>query len=294
MSAEPANPQPHIGQELRQRREAAGKTHAQISAELRIQAQFLDAIEKLDKAALPSIGYVLGYVRAYAMHLGMNGKDAVERYKIDSEVPENLGMRTSPHFVPQRQIRLPRGFFAATAILCGGAVLALWYSAQSEQRSQALNVQSGLNIAETNTAEPQPVDPDLMAFKATAPTWIQIKNSDGKTIISRILITGESWQTDVNNNVSLSARDSGALELYLGGEFIGRLGRKGIPMTDVPMPAVPREFAADALNAAEAPDTQAVNTQAVNTTDGGSSEGGGDPAPSQIDTASAAQGPLPE
>jgi cytoskeleton protein RodZ len=80
-----------------------------------------------------------------------------------------------------------------------------------------------------------------MTFKATAPTWVEIKDETGDVIISRILVTGESWQTDVDNNVSLSARDSGALELYLGGELMGNLGKKGIPMRNVPMPAVPRQ-----------------------------------------------------
>lgn len=242
---------PHIGETLRLAREEAGLSFAEISGALKIQAPFLEAIEGLDKTALPSIGYVLGYVRAYAMHLGLDGKEAVERYKIDSEVPENLGMRTAPHFVPQRNIRLPRGFFAAMTILCCAAVLAFWYGSHTDAQTLALNTDTRLNIPEGGEAVPVSIDPDLMTFKATAPTWVQIKDANGQKIISRILVTGESWQTDIDNNVSLSARDSGALELYIGGEFIGRLGRKGVPMADVPMPAVPREFAADALKAAE-------------------------------------------
>ena len=251
MSAETIDIKPHIGEDLRRAREEAGLSFAQVSETLRIQGPFLQAIETLDKASLPSIGYVLGYVRAYAMHVGLDGKEAVERYKIDSEVPENLGMRDAPHFVPQRHIRLPKGFFAATTIISCAAVLALWYGSHTNANSAGLGPDTRLNIPEGGAPVAVSIDPDLMTFKATAPTWVEIRDSKRQKIISRILVTGESWQTDVDSGVSLSARDSGALELYIGGEFIGRLGRKGIPMTEVPMPAVPREFAADALKAAE-------------------------------------------
>lgn len=245
---EPLNDAPnalpsHIGQDLKDAREAAGLSQREISESLRIQPAFIDAIETLNTDALPSIGYVLGYVRAYAQKLGLNPQECVERYKIDSEVPENLGMRTMPHFVPQRQLRLPRGFFAAITVMSFAAILAIWYGAQNSGKTAALQGETRLNTPAAGTSEAVPVDPNLMTFKATAPTWVQIKDSGGKVIISRILVTGESWQTDVDNNVSLSARDSGALELYIGGELMGNLGKKGIPMMDVPMPAVPRDGA---------------------------------------------------
>jgi len=100
----------HIGTELRDAREALGMSYGDVAELTKIQPQFLEAIENLAKSELPSIGYVLGYVRSYAKTMGMDGASAVARYKVDSEVPENLGMRDRPHFVPQRKIRLPRGF----------------------------------------------------------------------------------------------------------------------------------------------------------------------------------------
>ena len=252
--------QRHIGEDLRIARIDAGVTHSEISETLKIQSVFLDAIERLDLDALPSIGYVLGYVRAYALHLGMDGKEAVERYKADVKIPENLGMRSTPHFVPKRQIRLPRGFFAAVTMVCCASVVAFWYGFQTDAQSAALPAQTGLSAANTSIAEPEPIDPDLMTFKAIAPTWVQIKDQFGNSIISRVLVTGETWETGIYANVSLSARDSGALELYIGGELMGRLGKKGIPMADIPMPAVPREFAVslpDSVTAGDAPADQA-------------------------------------
>lgn len=256
MEPEQDSPAPHIGEKLRAAREQDGMSHAQISETLRIQASFLDAIERLDKDALPSIGYVLGYVRAYASFLGLNGQEAVDAYKIDSQIPQNLGMRQSPHFVPKRDIRAPRGFFAATTVLSCAAVLAFWYGSQTDAQSAAISSSSGFSAVDTPVPTPSVIDPDLMTIKAIAPSWVQIKNKDGQVVISRILVAGETYQTDVDSGILLSARDSGALELFIGGERMGSLGRQGIPMQDIPMPAVPRvnmdTEAAAALEAANA------------------------------------------
>lgn len=256
MEPEQDTPAPHIGEKLRVAREARGETHAQISEILKVQSSFLDAIERLDSEALPSIGYVLGYVRAYAGYLGLNGQDAVNAYKVDSQIPKNLGRRNIPHFVPKREIRAPRGFFAATTVLSCAAVLAFWYGSQTDAQSAALSSPSGFSTADTQSPEPSEIDPDLMTIKAIAPSWVQIKDKDGQVVISRILIAGETYKTDVDAGIFLSARDSGALELYIGAERMGSLGRKGIPMKDIPMPAVPRHNldtdAAAALEAANA------------------------------------------
>jgi len=117
----------HIGTELREIRLALGLSYADVATVTKIQPQFLEAIENLAKSELPSIGYVLGYVRSYAKALGMDGASAVARYKIDSEVPENLGMRDRPHFVPQRKIRLPRGLFSALTVVAVAGMLTVWY-----------------------------------------------------------------------------------------------------------------------------------------------------------------------
>lgn len=255
MDSDTATDMPHIGTRLREAREQDGMSHAQISDILRIQANYLEAIEKLDTAALPSIGYVLGYVRAYANYLGLDGKEAVESYKIDSQIPDNLGRRNTPHFVPKREIRMPRGFFAATTVVSCAAVLAFWYGSQTDAQSAILTAPAGFGPTDAPAPVQVEIDPDLMSIKAIAPSWVKVKDKDGNTLISRILVAGESYQTDVDSGVLLSARDSGALELFIGGERIGSLGRQGIPMTDIPMPAIPRlnmDTEREELEAAEA------------------------------------------
>lgn len=244
MSLELSQPQPHIGIRLKMAREAMGLSSVSVASALKIQPNYIEAIEALDRQALPSIGYVLGYVRTYAGHVGLDSKGAVEDFKIDSEVPENLGMRDRPHFVPKRQIRLPKGFFAASTILSTTAVLGLWYASKTDANSTALTAMSSIN-AESRVSQSVAIDPNRMLIKANAPSWIEIKDKDGKVVISRILVTDESWEARQDAGVMVSARDSGALNLYIGENFMGRLGAKGTPISNVVMPAVSPDYMSD-------------------------------------------------
>lgn len=228
----------HIGARLREARETLSLDMDTVAGALKINSGYIDAIENLNKAALPSIGYVLGYVRAYAQFVGLDGQAAVEDFKTDSEVPENLGLRDRPHFVPKRQIRLPKGFFAASTVLSAMAVLAFWYSSKTDAHSAALTAQTDFNGAEVQTMQSETIDPNRILIKATSPSWIEIKDEDQKVIISRILVTGESWEGHQDDNVTVSARDSGALEIYLGKDLIGQLGTKGVPVADVSVIAI--------------------------------------------------------
>ena len=221
-----------IGDILRRNRLERSWSHADVSEELHIQTDFVKAIEDLNSDALPSIGYVLGYVRAYAELVGLNGPEAVAQYKIDSAVPENLGMRDRPHFVPTRDFRLPRGFFAATTVMSCAAVLAFWYGSNTAVQSANFTA-AGTDVAVVDTAvEAVPVSDSLLTLKAVAPSWVEIKDAEGRVLISRIFVPGDSWQTDLTDTVLLSARDAGAFEIVIGSTSHGKIGAKGEPVFD--------------------------------------------------------------
>jgi len=224
----------HIGTELRDAREALGMSYAQVSELTKIQPQFLESIENLAKAELPSIGYVLGYVRTYAKAMGLDGASAVARYKVDSEVPENLGMRDRPHFVPQRKIRLPRGFFPALTVVAIAGMLTVWYGTQTETQAATINGPD-LTANGADTAAAVINDPNMVTVKALAPSWVQIKDKNGRVVISRIFVTGETWQTQRGSGAMLSARDGGAIQIFVGQGDAGLLGEQGVAVNDIPL-----------------------------------------------------------
>lgn len=242
----------HIGTELRDVRMARGLSFEQVSEDTKIRPEFLSAIETLSKDDLPSIGYVLGYVRSYAKYLGMDTNSVIARYKLDTAVPENLGRRNLPHFVPKRNIRLPRGFIAATTVLSTAAMLVVWYGTQTELQASVIPAPD-LSITEEPLAAL--TDPNMLTVRALAPSWIQIKDKSGRVIISRIFVTGETWQTPRNSGVSLSARDGGAVGLFIGDTNMGALGSRGVAIADI-------ELIESVEKSLKAEETSALNNQA--------------------------------
>ncbi len=68
----PPSVTPGIGARLRDAREARGLTFDAVAAELRIRPVILAAMEREDHAALPERVYLLGLLRIYARHLGLD------------------------------------------------------------------------------------------------------------------------------------------------------------------------------------------------------------------------------
>ena len=227
--------QPHIGAVLKAAREQAGLSYGEVSDALHIQPKFLSAIESLKVDDLPSLGYVLGFIRSYAAHLGLDPKDAVARYKIDIECPVNLGLRDRPHYVPKRQIRIPRGTFAAATVLSCALVAVSWYGSQTSAQSAQFKQRP---VVATQNFDFQPFgptqgDPSIISLIATRTSFVQVNDADGAELISRIMLPGEMFETDKTHLPTATVRDAGALELYIGGNLVGVLGPNGESLRNI-------------------------------------------------------------
>jgi transcriptional regulator with XRE-family HTH domain len=222
----------HLGTRLRARRESFGLSVSDLADTTHIGEGFLTAIETLDEAALPAIGYTLGFVRTYAKALGMDGDLAVKAYKADTAMTR-LPLRDAPHVILRRQIRLPRGFVSALTVASVFVMIGAWYGTQSEAIATPIPM---VDISAQYTAA-EPAAPDmqegLFTLRATAPSWIEIRDVLGTVTVNRIFLRGETWQGETAAGYSVSVRDAGAVELYDGPKLIGPLGSKGAPIANL-------------------------------------------------------------
>lgn len=222
----------HFGARLRARREGFDLSLSDMSDTTNIRQDYLAAIESLDEAYLPAIGYTLGFVRTYAKALGLDGDVAVKDYKADVALTR-LPLRDAPHVILTRQLRLPRGFVSALSVASVALLIGVWYGTQSEAVATPTPL---VEIAPQYTAaEPAaPVMQDgLFTLRTTSPSWIQVRNAAGAVTVSRIFVTGETWQVPTMAGMSVSVRDAGAVELYDGKTLMGTLGEPGQPITDL-------------------------------------------------------------
>ena len=72
-----------LGLYLQAVREHRGWSLVELASSTRIRRSYLSAIENADMSALPSRPFALGYVRAYAKALGLDGELALARFKVE-------------------------------------------------------------------------------------------------------------------------------------------------------------------------------------------------------------------
>ncbi len=116
---------PSVAADLRDARLGLDRDLREIASALRIRHAYLEAIEEERFGDLPEPVYAIGFVRAYAGYLGLDGEEMVRRFK--QEV-SGLGKKTDLVF-PEP---FPESRITRSAILLISAILALaayggWY-----------------------------------------------------------------------------------------------------------------------------------------------------------------------
>jgi len=137
-----------IGAALRAARTFRGLTTQDVADATRIRQSYIDALEDLRLEELPSRPFTIGYVRAYAQLLGLDGEAAVLRFKND--VPDDGGELRAP--VGVRHERDPRlALVLIVGMLMVGAIL-LWNVAQRAMEKDAPTSQIAANATAPRSA----------------------------------------------------------------------------------------------------------------------------------------------
>ncbi len=110
-----------IGSYLRAVREHKLLSIAQVANTTRIHRDFLRGIEEGDRSALPSRPFAIGYVRAYAQMLGIDGDAAASRFK--SETPDLSEPLRNPVGVQHDKPKRSPLIFACIGLVVSGVVL---------------------------------------------------------------------------------------------------------------------------------------------------------------------------
>jgi len=104
----------HAGALLAAARQNAGMTLSEVAASTHIREQHLAAIEAIDRGALPSRPYAIGFVKTYAEFLGLDAAPVVIRFKEEAEY-------TAPPQVDAEKFEA-----AETAVEIEGANMSVW------------------------------------------------------------------------------------------------------------------------------------------------------------------------
>lgn len=96
-----------VGQQLRARREAMHLSLDEVAEATKIRSWYLAALEDDNRQRLPADVYALGFLRAYARHLGLDANDLVDRWRALGNTPPRAS--SAPNAEPAAPGPAPAG-----------------------------------------------------------------------------------------------------------------------------------------------------------------------------------------
>jgi cytoskeletal protein RodZ len=262
-----ANP---VGERLRAARQAKGMSLDEVASVTRVPTRHLEHIENGDWDALPAVTYSVGFARAYANAVGLDGRE------IGSELRDQLG---APHssaatapYEPADPARVPPRSLAVIAAVIAGLLIIGYFiwrgSAVEEPDPQAEAAAVDTPITAQPRAAPArapvlaaaPAAGGPVVLTATDDVWLRVSETGGATLVERTLKAGESYQVPPTaQRPELRAGRPDALRVTVGQTVIPQLGPSGQPIGNVslagpdligrlqaPAPAAPAPEAAPA------------------------------------------------
>lgn len=174
MTTDKASPdagQPTAGERLRQAREVAGLSVAEVAAKQHLRPAIISAIESCDYRSIDSELFLKGYVRAYATHVGID-PDSIVRL-LDKELEplrqeQKAHAEESPLVSIERRKRRKRQIARIVMVLAALAVL--FYAGSlylANQETQLDESGSGETVTDESDQADAPVPGDSSGEAAT-------------------------------------------------------------------------------------------------------------------------------
>ncbi len=120
-----AAPAARVGADLRAARERLGWSLPAIAAHLRIRLPYLAALEDGRIGDLPGIAYAVGFLRTYAIALGLDPQEMIRRFRAEAAEANRKTELNFPAPVPDRGI--PAGALVLIGALIAVGAYVGWY-----------------------------------------------------------------------------------------------------------------------------------------------------------------------
>lgn len=280
-----------VGAWLSARRSALGESLETVEAATRVRQDYLSAIEDMDPRRMPTGPYAPGFVRTYALHLGLDPNEVADRFSQEITPRRARGPRVEAGGGARLSIS-PRAW---TGLAVAAVFVAMIAYGLRPGTSDAFNVVppvpealeewAGADVStRVGSSANELVGGPELALRARVPAFVEAESDAGHTFISRTLERDEVWVVPRVRGVSISVDNGAAIEVLRGGRSEGRLGGPGLPVTEWSAD-VAREFGAAQVGvvAAVEPEPEPPQPQPINAAERAEAEAVADAIVSEIE-----------
>lgn len=234
-----------------------------ISKQLCIREEFLEALENGDYGVIPEPVYILGFARNYAMELGLNPDEIVNKIKKEmgmvsdcaaADDDEDVSACAMPsikeeswgkvafgkmyQFIYQHWIWFAVGVVAVIAIVA----TVLMLSSATEEVEQPAEVAP---VVETTIKEPeykQEVrerygtknrEKANVILQAAKESWVKIEDGRGNTVISQVLVPGDVYYVPAGDNYKATFGNAGGIDVWVNGVLVPDVGPDNVRKTGI-------------------------------------------------------------
>ena len=141
-AAAAAVPEPPLGERLAAAREHKGVDLYRAERDTKIRAQYLAALERGDYRDLPGAVYTKGFLRNYALYLGLDPDDVLRQWRRErgESITEPIAVVPRSLEAPRAPVTIGRGTILAALLAVGVVIFAIYLGAQLLRFSQPPSV----------------------------------------------------------------------------------------------------------------------------------------------------------
>ena len=237
---------PSVAAQLKQAREDAGLTIKDIAAKTRVPIRHLHNLEAENYGELPSLTYVLGFVRNYARSLDLDENALVAQLRSDLSDDGTIHPRHADSAMQAADpTRIPPKAFAWSALGILAAILLAYgvYKAVDTGFFSADATEDVEPVADVEMPAPAKPTPPVasggaVVLTATGNVWLRIYTEDGERLLEKSMEKGETFTVpaDAKKPMILTGAPQ-FLDITVGGKAIPALGTGKRSISDVEISA---------------------------------------------------------